>query len=320
MSHMIEIVEGKANMAWAGQVPWHGLGVEIPADLTPDQIMAVAGVDWTVEKVPAYVDIGGRQVDIGRSALVRSSDDKVLDVVTTDWEPLQNSEAFRFFNEYVEAGDMEMHTAGSLKGGRIVWALAKIKESFTLFEGDKVESFLLFTNPHEFGKSIDVRFTNTRVVCNNTLTLSLNSASSNMARITHRSEFDAEAVKETMGIASSKLADYKEMASYLGSKTYNNEDIVTYFKRVFPVLSSKEPEAQKSISKNAAIALNILEQQPGFEFAPGTYWSAFNAATFMTNHVLGRSVDNRVQSLWYGANKNLNVKALEIACEMADAA
>jgi hypothetical protein len=85
-------------------------------------------------------------------------------------------------------------------------------------------------------------------------------------------------------------------------------------------LSSKRLEDQKVISKNAGIALNILEQQPGFEHAPGTYWSAFNAATFMTNHVLGRSADNRVQSLWYGANKDLNVKALEIACEMAEAA
>jgi len=56
------------------------------------------------------------------------TDGKVLDVVGDDWNPVQNEEAFQFFSEYVLAGDMEMNTAGSLKGGRNVWALAKVKE------------------------------------------------------------------------------------------------------------------------------------------------------------------------------------------------
>lgn len=68
-----------------------------------------------------------------------------------------------------------MHTAGSLKGGQQVWALAKIKESFDVFGDDTVESYLLFSNPHQYGKSINVRFTPVRVVCNNTLTMSLES-------------------------------------------------------------------------------------------------------------------------------------------------
>ena len=106
-------------------------------------------------------------------ALVRSSDNKVLTNIGQIWNPVQNEEAFEFFSEYVLAGDMEMHTAGSLKGGQMVWALAKVKESFDLFGGDKVESYLLFSNPHLYGKSIDIRFTPIRVVCNNTLSLSL---------------------------------------------------------------------------------------------------------------------------------------------------
>lgn len=319
MSHMLEFTNGKANMAWAGEVPWHGLGTQVPADLTPAQIQEAAGLDWEVVKVPAYSTINGEQVDIGHSALVRQSDNRLLDVVTNDWEPLQNDEAFRFFNEYIEAGNMEMHTAGSLRNGRIVWALAKTKDSFTLFGGDTVESYLLFTNPHQFGKSIDIRFTNTRVVCNNTLTLANAEGAKTGARVTHRHEFDAEAVKETMGLAHQKLGTYKEAAEFLGSKQYKKEDVVEYFKRVFPVLSAK-PESQKKISKNAGIAIELVEQQPGAEFAPGTYWNLFNATTFMTNHMLGRNVDNRVESLFYGAGKNLNIKALKEAVEMAEAA
>lgn len=319
MSHMLEFTNGKANMAWAGETPWHGLGTRVPADLTPAQIQEAAGLDWDVSKVPAFATIGGKKVDIGHSALVRSSDNRVLDVVTNDWEPLNNDAAFEFFNEFIEAGSMEMHTAGSLKGGRIVWALAKTKDSFTLFNGDTVESYLLFTNPHQFGKSIDIRFTNTRVVCNNTLTLANSESAKTSARVTHRQEFDPEAVKETMGLAHQNLETYRDAAMFLGSKQYKQEDVVEYFKRIFPVLSNKE-ESQKKISKNAQMAIDLVEQQPGAEFAPGTFWNLFNATTFMTNHVLGRNPDNRVQSLFYGQGKNLNIKALKEAVDMAEAA
>jgi len=153
------------------------------------------------------------------------------------------------------------------------------------------------------------------VVCNNTLTLSLNSQSNKIVKVSHRREFDGDTVKETLGVAKEKLAKYKEMAAYLGSKRFNDENIVDYFKRVFPVSGAK-----KEISKNAEIALEIMDQQPGAEYAEGSWWQAFNAVTFMTDHMIGRSADNRLTSAWYGTNKNLKTRALETAIEMADAA
>lgn len=315
MAHMIEMLDGKASMAWAGDVPWHGLGTKVPNDLTPEQMLKAANLDWEVNPVPAFAEIGGKQVDIGRSALVRDRDNKILDVITNDWIPNQNSTAFEFFNDFIAAGEMEMHTAGSLRDGQIVWALAKVKESFELFKGDQVDSYLLFTNPHRYGWSIDVRFTPIRVVCNNTLTLSLNSASEKMVKVSHRNEFDGDLVKETLGVAKEKLAKYKEMAQYLGSKRFSDESVIDYFKRVFPVAGTK-----KDISKNAQIALDVLDQQPGAEYAEGTWWQAYNSVTFMTDHIIGRNADNRLQSAWYGYNKGLKVKALELATEFAEAA
>jgi phage/plasmid-like protein (TIGR03299 family) len=315
MAHMIEMLDGKVSMAWAGETPWHGLGTQVPNDLTPEQMLKAANLDWTVTPVPAFAEIGGKQVDIGRSALVRGRDNKILDVITNDWIPNQNAAAFEFFNDFIAAGEMEMHTAGSLRDGQIVWALAKVKEAFDLFGGDTVESYLLFTNPHKYGHSIDVRFTPIRVVCNNTLTLSLGTKSEKMVKVSHRNEFNAEDVKETLGIAKEKLVKYKEMAAYLGSKRYTEESIVDYFTRIVPVSGSK-----KEVSKNAQMAMDVIDQQPGAKFAEGSWWQAFNAVTFMTDHVIGRSTDTRLQSSWYGFNKNLKTKALETAVEFADAA
>lgn len=322
MAHELEMINGQASMAYAGDLPWHGLGVKVSNDLTPEQMLKAAGLDWTVDPVELFAEVGDRRLPTGHRALVRSSDQRVLDVITNDWNPVQNAEAFEFFNDFVAAGEMEMHTAGSLKDGKIVWALAAVKESFELFGGkDKVDAYLHFTNPHSYGQSIDVRFTPIRVVCNNTLTLSLNTKSKNMVKVSHRREFDGDMVKEALGIAKDKLAKYKEMAEYLSKKRYTNESVVDYFKRVFPVLTTKT-ESEKILSKSAERGLDIvkLSQQPGAEFGKGTWWEAFNAVTYMTDHEIGRSVDSRLTSAWYGANKNLKTKALELACEMADAA
>jgi phage/plasmid-like protein (TIGR03299 family) len=322
MAHELEVIDGVAQMVWVGEKPWHGLGTEIPADLSPAQVLEKAGLDWTVQKIPAFADINGSKKSVGWSALVRDRDDSILSVVTNDWEPLQNQEAFEFFDEYCKVGDMEMHTAGSLKNGQIVWALAKVKDSFELFKGDTVESFLLLTNPHKFGQSIDVRFTPIRVVCNNTLTLSLNQKSDRFVKVNHRRAFNSDQVKSQLGIATEKMAKYKEMAAFLGSKKYSNESVKEYFNRVFPVLAyNKEKGPQrKQVSKSATRALEVVNTQPGAKFAEGSWWQAFNAVTYLTDHEIGKSVDTRLQSSWFGANKNLKVKALETAVEFAEAA
>ena len=143
MAHEVE------TMAYAGELPWHGLGVPVSNDLTPAQMQQKAGLDWNVEKVDAFVNIGGQQVKTGQQALVRTSDNTILTNVGEGWNPVQNSEAFDFFTDFVMEGDMEMHTAGSLKNGQIVWALAKVKESFDLFGEDRVDSYMLFSNPHQ---------------------------------------------------------------------------------------------------------------------------------------------------------------------------
>lgn len=312
MAHMVE------TMAYAGEVPWHGIGVRVPADLHPTQMLQKAGLDWTVRKVPAYADVAGQRVAVGRSALVRDSDDSILDVVSDDWNVLQNHEAFEFFHDFVANGDMEMHTAGSLRDGQLVWALAKVNDGFELFKGDQVDSYLLFSNPHKYGWSIDVRFTPIRVVCNNTLTLSLNTSSKNFVKVSHRRQFDGDMVKETLGIAKEKLATYREMAQFLGGKRYTAPKLVEYFKNVFPVTGG--PEKKKEMSISASKALDVVHTQPGAQFAEGSWWSAFNAVTYMVDHKLGRSQDNRLTSAWFGQGKKVKADALELAVQMAEAA
>jgi len=311
MAHMVE------TMAYAGEVPWHGLGVAVPADLSPRQMMEKAGCDWQVRK-EVMTTASGVQVE-SKQALVRSSDNSILDVVGDNWEPVQNIEAFDFFNEYCAAGDMQMHTAGSLADGKIVWALAKVNESFDVLGDDQVDSYLLFSNPHQYGKSLNVRFTPIRVVCNNTLTLSLSQTAKNEVVLNHRRAFNPDMVKEQLGIAHEKFAQYKEMAQFLAKKTAKLEDVVIYLNEVFPVANSKgrAVDSYADLSRTAKQAFDVLETQPGADMAMGTWWNAVNAVTYLTDHKLGRSADTRMQSAWFGSNQAKKVKAMNLAVEMA---
>lgn len=317
MAHMVE------TMAYAGQVPWHGLGEKVPADLSPIQMMQKAGVDWQVNKVPTYANCDGDIVETGTNALIRSTDNRVLaPMVGDDWNPVQNEEAFNFFNEYCAAGDMEMHTAGSLADGKIVWALAKVNESFDVLGDDRVDSYLLFSNPHQYGKSLNVRFTPIRVVCNNTLTLSLNMTAKNEVKLNHRRVFDPEMVKQQLGIAHEKFEMYKEVARFLSKKRATQADMIQYFNNVFPVANAKKREVKEyaDLSRTAKTAFDVVQTQPGANFAEGSWWQALNAVTYTTDHLLGRSADTRMQSAWFGSNQTKKVNAVNLAVEMAEAA
>lgn len=315
------------TMAYAGELPWHGLGVEVLGDLTPEQMLEKAGLDWTVEKLPSYSIINGEVMELVSCPLIRNRNGKqeYLGEVPRDWNTVQNAEAFAFFNEFVAEGEMSMETAGSLDGGQLVWGLAKIGETFeVLRKKDPVEAYLLFTNPHKYGWSTSVSLTAIRVVCKNTLVASLNTTKGDrIIRVSHRKVFNAEEVKEVLEISRDKFGQYKERAQFLAKKKAKDEDVVTYFKRLFPVITTKV-DPKKDISKTASRLLDVLPSQPGADIAPGTWWNAFNAVTFHLDHQAGREdagvVDRRLTSAWYGDARQTKNKAMNLATEMANAA
>ena len=316
MSHLVE------QMAFVGDVPWHGLGVRVNNDMSVKEMQKVSGADFRVEKIPEIIEYQGEKINTGNYALLRvNSDDSFsyLDSVSSEWQENQNDEAFEFFGEWVEEGNMEMHTAGVLDEGRMVWCLAKLKEGFSLFRGkDKIDSYLLFSNPHRYGMSITVMSTPIRVVCNNTLQFALGSGKKDMMiRIDHRKKFDADQVKQALDMNTMKLTKYKEALEMVASKKANKEKTIEYFAKVWPTISNK---TERKYGKNVETALKWLDEQPGAKFGAGTWYHNFNTVTFVTDHLIGNNDNARVRSAFYGFGRNSKVQALNLAVEYAKAA
>jgi len=124
-----------------------------------------------------------------------------------------------------------------------------------------------------------------------------------------------------MGIAREKLDQYKTMAEFLGSKPYTGENIVQYFNEVFGTPAKEKVDGVLPFtSRNAKLAMENLQTQPGANFAEGSFWQAFNTVTYMTDHLQGREGDSRMVSSWYGRNRKVKLNALNKALEYAEAA
>jgi len=134
--------------------------------------------------------------------------------------------------------------------------------------------------------------------------------------------FNADDVKEQMGLAHEKFAKYKEVATFLSSKRFTAESLIQYYNDVFPhtYAKGKEVKSFDDLTRNAQEAHAVLETQPGAEFGEGSWWQALNSVTFLTDHKMGRNADSRLTSAWFGQNQTRKAKAVSKAIEFAEAA
>lgn len=342
MAHAVE------TMAYAGEVPWHGLGVKVEDNLTPDEMLVAAGLDWTVSKRHLFthsepsVENSKEVIPVSDYyVLVRDSDNKTFGPCGPKFVPSQNADAFKFFEKFTSVGDMSMDTAGALKGGEQVWGLAKINDGFTLPGDDRVLGYLLVSVSHKWGKANEIRFTPIRVVCNNTLTYALADKTRPSFKMPHLTALDAEVFKsaeEALGIAGDRMKDFKESAEFLSSKNYTSQNVVSYISELFQPELLEQQKNIEQMSDIKAIATRqsmvdefkripamvhqALEEQPGanLKSSKGTWWGAANAVTFIVDHKWGHDRDAALHNAWFGSRASLKQKAISKALEYAKAA
>ena len=341
MSHEVE------TMAWAGEKPWHGLGVEVDPNLTPLEMQEAAKLNWTVSKRPSYTldapewseDVGIIQAE-NTFHIVRDSDNRILSHCGRDYIPIQNSDIFKFFKRFTEAGHMTMETAGSLKDGGEIWGLAKISEDFELVGGDQIKGYLLIDQPHIVGRSMTIKVTPVRVVCNNTMTMALRQDGTASFRMPHVREFGdevIEAAEEALGLSAEQMTKFKEAATLLSNKKAKHSEVLDYVGEIYqPIMIAEYRNEQRlreegkalgiqeplkdKLNKFPSLVVDAMEYSPGanLKSAKGTWWGALNAVTYVEDHLReSQNEGNALHSSWFGAAANRKGKALELALKRA---
>lgn len=323
MAHEIE------TMAFANAVPWHGLGNRVDPTVSVDDMLVAAGLDWEVKLRPLFAQTeDGAMIKLPlRRALVRSSDNKVMSVTGDVWKPFQNRDALEFFREYTEMGGAKLETAGSLRGGKIIWALASIQEGFTVNKTDHSKGYILLTSPHEVGKAITVRTTMVRVVCANTMALAMNQSAAQYSQ-NHLTKFDTAKAKETIGFAREQIVQAGVDAKALAQLKMSEFDTVRFLSKFFQpmpeaIVTRKEQEEWVSglvndpgaIDKKFSEVLLSVKKAPGA--VPGTAWGVFNGVTHWADHVAGNKNDARLYNAWFGDKARLKTQVHSGLLEMA---
>jgi phage/plasmid-like protein (TIGR03299 family) len=202
------------TMVFAGQRPWHKLGVQFEEEFTSAEAIAAARLDYPVLKEQLY----RLRPDLGRSivepteayATINGHTQDVLGVVGDGYEVLQNREAFDFFDILLKESGGKLQTAGAIGKGEKVWMLAKLPEVFYPLVGDGVEQYLLGTTSHDGTMKTEVRFSSIRVVCQNTFNLAMK-GSRGVISIRH-----TQNMRQRLEMAAIVLTRYREHFDLVG--------------------------------------------------------------------------------------------------------
>ena len=313
MAHEVE------KMVFAGATPWHGLGTEINQDVGFWEAFQLAGLDWQVDTKPLFTSSGEK---VSHRAAYRVSDDRILGIVGKRWTPLQNRDAFEIFEPMVDAGDLKIHTAGSLRNGERIWALCQInQDNSEVVAGDEIAKFVLLSNGHDGKLAVHFGFTPIRVVCANTEAMARNSAASKLIRVRHNRfvKRNVQDVRDVMNLANQEFEASAEVYRYLASKSINTQDLQSYIKIVLGADSKGEDDISTRTKNIILQVTDLFENGKGTDIVGvrGTYWGAYNAVTEYLNYTKGRTSNNRMDSLWFGQNGSMSRKALDQAVTLA---
>jgi len=149
-------------------------------------------------------------------------------VVSTGYRAFQNREAFDFMDQLVGEQLAMFETAGSLKGGRRVWMLAKLPNELRIAGDDVVKPYVLLTNGHDGTAALRMIPTTVRVVCQNTLNLALGRAGSTEGlSIFHFENLDARVAdaRRKLGIVAKRVDLFAEEAQILAARQVSSPGI-----------------------------------------------------------------------------------------------
>ena len=349
MAHQIE------QIAYVCETPWHGLGNQ----LSPHQPIEVwaqqAGMYWRIESSDvSYMAQNERGQSIimpyeEQRVLYRSDTHAPLSVVSQRYQEVQPKQILEFYRDLTEQSGFELETAGVLKGGKKFWALAKTGQTSALKGKDVSNGYILLATACDGTLATTAQFTSIRVVCNNTLAIALKgqNSSAGVVKVPHSTKFDAEKIKQQLGISVRAWEDHMYEMKQLSQRKVTQTEAAAYFDAVFNNTSLSVPEQEDGIiqfyrnvamqaqSNNPATKADNKTEPNGramskvmtmfnghgrgaeLSSAKDTAYGLLCSITEFADHERrAMSQDHRLDSAWFGAGAGLKQRGLEQALAM----
>ena len=312
MAHCVE------SMAFTGATPWHGLGNQLTENQPIEVWAKQAGMDWDIKETPVRFMSDGNNEQSAiltypeRKVLFRSDTQEPLSVVSQRYQVVQPMEILEFYRDLTEVSGFQLQTAGVLKGGRKVWALAKTGQSTLLKGNDLTEGYVLLATACDGTLATTAQFTSVRVVCHNTLAVALDDGDG-AVRVPHSTQFNADAVKKELGISVAKWDSFMYRMKHLSERNITHKEAEDFFLNLFSTRTKDGELITTAQPMKKALALYDGHGR-GAEMnsAKGTALGLLNSITEFVDHERrAHSRDHRLDSAWFGQGAALKQKALE---------
>ena len=315
MAHLVE------SMAYVNETPWHGLGNQLPQNQPIEVWQQAAGMDWEIKQTEVLFNAAnenGNMLNLRSNkeatVLYRSDTNEALSVVSKRYKVVQPRDVLGFYRDLVSVSGFELETAGVLKGGKKLWALARTGEEITLSGVDKVKAYLLLATSCDGSLATTAQFTSIRVVCNNTLQMAVGD-NLGAVRVPHSTLFDPVAVKQSLGLGITAWDEFSRSINAMANRHVNKFEAMNYLVNVLgdPSLPLQEQPNQKAIQ---AVHALFAGEGKGSDMssASNTAWGLVNGITeYLDTHRRARNQDYRLDSAWFGQGAQIKQKGFEAA-------
>lgn len=337
--HMIDMTTGKAAIAYVGDTPWHGLGYEMQDDQPIEVWREAAGLNYDVLSAPVLFTPEGSTPKTfkDRRVLYRSDNAKPFAVVSGRYKVVQPEAVLKFFDELSRKNGFKLETAGALNHGRRIWALARAGDGEAVVGQDEVRPYVLLATSYDGTMATVAKFTSVRVVCQNTLAMSIgmdgkggeaDTESTGRVSVPHFRTFDADEVRLELGIVRSEFERFMVGARKLSKQRVNTAFATEFLRELLPdavsVTTSKggvkmvQPKPIEETKGFQQIMTLFQGEAMGASMkeANGTAWGLLNAITQHVDWQRGRTADTRMASAWFGPGEALKNKARDLLLDV----
>lgn len=350
MAHELTInkLTRKVEMAYCGDTPWHSLGQRLLPGASVEEWLKAAGMEWTVRRAKLMYYADRAQTDLRTDdesvALIRSDTGERLGIVSANYQVVQPYEVLEFFRNLVESSGFEIHTAGTLFGGKRYWALAKLKEA-KINGWDKVGGFYLLSTTADGTRATDGRETTICVVCNNTLSAALwGDDVKHGFKMAHTQRFDAAKIQKQLGLTESNFDAFIDVANGLSQVKVSEaaaDDFILKLLRpsaaINAMVAAESPDDSFASLLQRPVKLDLAEVEEETIRRPrgadmildlflgsgmgsdqkgraGTAWGLVNAVTeYVDHHATAKTDSHRLDRAFWGTGDELKTEALQLA-------
>jgi phage/plasmid-like protein (TIGR03299 family) len=324
MAHNLEIKNGKASFFSVKEPAWHGLGTIVEKALTAQEVLEIAGLDYEVETQQLQTVYG---IEVPNAfATVRTDTQQPLGVVSNIYYPIQNRDAFGFFDGIIDANEAMYETGGVLGQGERAWIMAKVPNHIRVAGYDEIVPYITLINSFNGDSGLLALLNYTRIVCWNTMSAAIGENKQKISiRHTRGAMLDLKDAHKIMGL-SNKLSGELEQVLQLMSRTkITVKKTKEYLELLIPnELDIDLEKAAKNAEKGRVIGaekqrnliLEAVEASPGaeMEHCKGTVYGLYNGVTHYLDHqkrYLNKST--KVNSLWLGDSADLRQTSFDMA-------